>query len=57
VRLFLFGKPEAYRDRRLGVVVARASTTEIARSLAETAAHRVEAELRVDSPKAAGAHA
>ena len=56
VRLFLFGKPEAYRDRRLGVAVARASTTDEARRLAETAAHTVEAQVRVDSPKEPAAH-
>ncbi len=57
VRVFLFGKPEAYRDRRLGVAVARAESTSVARSLAEAAAHRIEAELRIDSPKAPGPHA
>ena len=56
VRIFLFGKPESYADRRLGVAVARAETTATARGLAETAAHRIEAELRVDSPKRAGSH-
>ena len=42
VRLYLFGKPEAYPDRRLGVAVARASTVLEARAKAETAAHAVE---------------
>jgi len=56
VRVFLFGKPETYRDRRLGVAVARAENTGAARALAESAAHRIEAELKVDSPKATGGH-
>jgi phosphoribosylglycinamide formyltransferase 2 len=56
VRVFLFGKPEAYQDRRLGVVVARGESTEAARALAEAAAHRVESELRVDSPTPSAAH-
>jgi phosphoribosylglycinamide formyltransferase 2 len=56
VRLFLFGKPEAYPDRRLGVAVARAPTTGEARARAETAAHVVEAQIRLDSPKESGAH-
>ena len=57
VRVFLFGKPEGYPDRRLGVAVARAATTDEARRLAETAAHTVEAGLRMDQPKdSAGPH-
>lgn len=42
-RLFLFGKPEAYPERRLGVAVARGPSTEVARELARRAAHAVEA--------------
>ncbi|MGC2788816.1 MAG: formate-dependent phosphoribosylglycinamide formyltransferase [Thermoplasmata archaeon] len=56
VRLFLFGKPEAYPERRLGVAVARAATTGEARARAETAAHLVEAQIRFDSPKETAAH-
>jgi len=56
VRLFFFGKPEGYLDRRLGVAVARAPTTDDARRLAEIAARTVEAELRMTVPKDAGAH-
>jgi phosphoribosylglycinamide formyltransferase 2 len=47
VRLFLFGKPETYRDRRLGVVVARGRTVEEARAVAERAAHSVESQVEV----------
>ena len=47
VRLFLFGKPESYPDRRLGVVVARGESIDVARSLAETSAHQLEANLRL----------
>ncbi len=43
VRLFLFGKPEAYPERRLGVAVARGASVDAARLLAERAAHAVEA--------------
>jgi phosphoribosylglycinamide formyltransferase 2 len=50
VRLFLFGKPESYRDRRLGVVVARGRTTEEARAFAEKAAHAVESATRIRTP-------
>lgn len=42
VRIFLFGKPEAYPDRRLGVAVARGATIADARKRAETSAHWVE---------------
>lgn len=56
VRIFLFGKPESYRDRRLGVVVARAPTTELARRLAEDSARSIEAEVRVAYPSAGPAH-
>jgi phosphoribosylglycinamide formyltransferase 2 len=56
VRLFLFGKPETYPDRRLGVAVARAATTDEARRRAETAAHLVEAQIHVDSPKESAGH-
>ncbi len=56
VRLFLFGKPQSYRERRLGVAVARAPTTELARRLADDAARVVEAELRVENPSPSGSH-
>ena len=56
VRLFLFGKPEAYPDRRMAVAVARASTTDDARLLARTAAHTVEARMGMDSPKQTAGH-
>jgi len=45
VRLFLFGKPEAYPDRRLGVAVARGESVDEARAKAEAAAHLVEQQL------------
>lgn len=45
VRLHLFGKPEGYPERRLGVAVARAASVTQARRLAEQAAHAVEREL------------
>jgi phosphoribosylglycinamide formyltransferase 2 len=45
VRLFLFGKPEAHPERRMGVAVARAPSVGEARKLAEAAAHRVEEAL------------
>jgi phosphoribosylglycinamide formyltransferase 2 len=54
VRLFLFGKPEAYPDRRLGVAVARGRTIEEARTFAEKAAHAVEAAIVIRSPSPAG---
>ncbi len=41
-RLFFFGKPEGFRDRRLGVAVARGPDVATARARAEAAAHRVE---------------
>jgi phosphoribosylglycinamide formyltransferase 2 len=50
VRLFLFGKPEAYPGRRLGVAVARGPDLVTARQRAATAAHAVEAEIRLGSP-------
>lgn len=54
VRLFLFGKPEVYPDRRLGVTVARGRTIEEARTFAETAAHAVEAAIEIRSPSVVG---
>lgn len=45
VRLYLFGKPEAYPDRRLGVAVARGATLPEARRKAAAAAHAVEAKI------------
>jgi phosphoribosylglycinamide formyltransferase 2 len=53
VRLFLFGKPEAYPDRRLGVAVARGPTVLEARRDAERAAHAVEAGIRFSGPSPA----
>ena len=50
VRLFLFGKPEAYPDRRLGVVVARAETTDQARERARESAHAIESQIRLTTP-------
>lgn len=55
VRLYLFGKPESYVDRRLGVAVARAGTLDAARQKAETAAHAVEASLGLSIPRSGGA--
>lgn len=52
VRVFLFGKPEAYPGRRLGVAVARGKTTAEARAFAEKAAHTVESHIEVRSPSA-----
>lgn len=55
VRLFLFGKPEGYPGRRLGVAVARGATVAEARKRAEDAAHTVERELSYRAVAAAGA--
>lgn len=52
VRVFLFGKPEAYPDRRLGVAVARGKTIAEARAFAEKAAHTVEHGIEMRSPSA-----
>ncbi|MCI4336182.1 MAG: formate-dependent phosphoribosylglycinamide formyltransferase [Thermoplasmata archaeon] len=49
VRLYLFGKPESYPDRRLGVAVARGASIAEARELAAGAAHRVEGSINVSS--------
>lgn len=51
VRVYLFGKPEGYADRRLGVVVARGGSVGEARSSAERAAHAIEAELSYVAPR------
>jgi phosphoribosylglycinamide formyltransferase 2 len=56
VRVFLFGKPESYPDRRLGVVVARGTTLEEARRFAEAAAHAVEAKIELLHPGAGAPH-
>ena len=56
VRLFLFGKPEGYADRRLGIAIARASTIEEARRLATAAADTVQREIAYEFPKAAVGH-
>lgn len=50
VRLFLFGKPEGYVDRRLGVAVARGDSVDEARRSAEAAAHEVERTIRMRGP-------
>lgn len=50
VRLFLFGKPEGYHERRLGVAVARGESTEAARASAARAAHLVESSISYLSP-------
>ena len=39
--LRLFGKPEGFKRRRMGVATARAETTDLARELAQRAAHQV----------------
>lgn len=52
VRLYLFGKPESYADRRLGVAVARAESIPMARRLAADAAHTVEKEITLQSRSA-----
>jgi phosphoribosylglycinamide formyltransferase 2 len=54
VRLYLFGKPEAYADRRLGVAVARAESIPRARQLSADSAHTVEKAITVGSPRAGG---
>ncbi len=54
VRLFLFGKPEAYPDRRLGVVVARSHDVDTARGLAEKSAHAIEARIAMGTVSARG---
>jgi phosphoribosylglycinamide formyltransferase 2 len=51
VRVYLFGKPEGFKERRMGIAVARAETTEIARERAATAAHRIESEIRFGAPR------
>ncbi len=56
VRLFFFGKPEGYADRRLGIAVARGATIEEARRLATTAADTVEREIAYEFPKSPGVH-
>jgi phosphoribosylglycinamide formyltransferase 2 len=57
VRVYLFGKPETYRDRRLGVAVARGRTVEEARRFAEVAAHAVESKIEVLHPGPEAPHA
>ncbi|MGA7923684.1 MAG: ATP-grasp domain-containing protein, partial [Thermoplasmata archaeon] len=54
IRLFLFGKPQGFRDRRLGVAVARGSSVEEARARAETAAHAVESGIEYAAPQEPG---
>ena len=54
VRLYLFGKPEGYLDRRLGVAVARGRSTAAARESAARAAHLVESSVAYLSPARGG---
>jgi len=42
VSVHIFGKPDVYEGRRLGVVLAAADDVERARIIAERAAHRIE---------------
>ncbi len=42
MRLYLFGKPEAHPERRLGVAVACGGSVAAARQKAAEAAHQVE---------------
>lgn len=42
ISLHIFGKPEVYKGRRLGVVLATGETPEEAKELAEKAAHKIE---------------
>jgi phosphoribosylglycinamide formyltransferase 2 len=41
IDLRLFGKPNSFIKRRMGVVLARADTAEVARTLAKSAAARI----------------
>ena len=41
--IWLFGKPEGFKRRRMGVATARAETTDQARELAQQAADQVSA--------------
>jgi phosphoribosylglycinamide formyltransferase 2 len=56
VRIFLFGKPEGYFERRLGIAVARADSIEAARTLARAAAETVEREIAYEFPKDPAPH-
>lgn len=49
VRVYLFGKPSAFPERRLGIALAQDPSVEGARQKAEQAAHIVEQNLRVES--------
>lgn len=51
VRIFLFGKPESYPERRLGVAVARAESVAEAVARAEAAAHQIESHLGLAVPR------
>lgn len=55
VRIYLFGKPDSYADRRLGVAVARAASVDEARQRAEAAAHAVEQAVDLSAAVAARA--
>ncbi len=50
VRIHLFGKPQAYRERRMGIALAQASDVDLARDRAMRAAHLVEERIRFPEP-------
>jgi phosphoribosylglycinamide formyltransferase 2 len=54
VRVFLFGKPDAYPDRRLGVVVARGTSVAAARRSAARGAHALERAIAIPARRGAG---
>jgi phosphoribosylglycinamide formyltransferase 2 len=45
--LRLFGKPEGFKRRRMGVATARAENTDLARELAKQAADQVNVQTNV----------
>ncbi|HEV2316705.1 MAG TPA: formate-dependent phosphoribosylglycinamide formyltransferase [Thermoplasmata archaeon] len=52
VRVHLFGKPEAYPDRRLGVALVAAGSVDAARAAAARAAHAIEPTIRFPAEEA-----
>jgi phosphoribosylglycinamide formyltransferase 2 len=54
VRVFLFGKPDAYPDRRLGVVVARGTNVAAARRSAARGAPALERAVAIPARRGAG---
>jgi phosphoribosylglycinamide formyltransferase 2 len=54
VRLHFFGKPEGFRDRRLGVALAVAPDVPTARARAEAAAHLIEKRIEFEGRRAEG---